>query len=381
MTSNLLLLYAAVHMLLFGNETATLEPVKFYLYVGSYTTTDKEGIAIFEFDPLDGDLKYLTTVAGIKNPSYLAIHPKKKLLFAVNETDNFGAGNTGAISSYAIDPIQGSLRLLSQVSSLGVSPCYVTIDQSGSNALVANYSSGNVAVFPVESGGILSQGSMVQHQGSGPNKDRQSGPHAHSIMFDNKYAFALAADLGTDKVYSYAIGKNPSSLMLQNEFSLSPGAGPRHLDFHPNNKFVYVINELNSTITACTYDAKTGKLTEISSVSTLPEGFSGANSCADIHISKDGRFVYGSNRGHDSIVVFAVDQSSGKLTLVSHHPVKGKTPRNFMIDPTGKFLLVANQNSNNIIVFKVDTETGKLIFNGVEVKTPKPVCLKMFSVK
>jgi 6-phosphogluconolactonase len=352
---------------------------QYFLYVGAYTETEEEGIAIFLFDALSGDLQYISTVKGIKNPSYLAIHPKKKLLVAVNETGS--QNEKGAVSAFSIDPVNGSLKLLNQVSSLGTDPCYVSIDQGANFALVANYSSGTVALLPIESTGVLLDGTMVQHTGSGPDKSRQSAPHAHSIMFDKKFGYALAADLGIDKIITYAVDNNQSKLVQQSEFALAPGAGPRHMDFHPNQKFAYIINELNSTVTTCSYDGKSGKLSEIESVSSLPAGFSGENSCADLHISRDGRYIYGSNRGHDSIVVFKIDQSTGKLTLVSHHSVKGKTPRNFMIDPTGKFLLVANQGSNNIVVFKIDAETGKLINNGVKVTTPKPVCLKMYPKK
>jgi len=356
------------------------ESDKYYLYVGAYTETEEEGIAIYLFDALSGDLTYLSTAKGIKNPSYLAIHPKRKLLLAVNEVSD-GQNKSGVVSSFSINPLDGSLRFINQESSLGAGPCYISIDHGGDYALVANYGGGTVALLPIEPTGKLLPGNMDQHSGSGPNTSRQSAPHAHSIIFDKKYGYALSADLGIDKVITYSIAGNPSKLVQQSEFALAPGAGPRHLDFHPNQKFAYIINELNSTITACSYDAKTGKLTEIESVSTLPTDFSGQNSCADIHISKDGRYLYGSNRGHDSIVVFKVDEVSGKLTFVSHHSVKGKTPRNFMIDSTGKFLLVANQDSNNIVVFKIDAETGKLISNGVEVQTPKPVCLKMYPKK
>ncbi|MDZ7605677.1 MAG: lactonase family protein [Cyclobacteriaceae bacterium] len=380
MTLIMFLLITLLPLTTSKENAVSAESDKYYLYVGAYTETEEEGIAIFLFDVLSGDLEYISTVKGIKNPSYLAIHPKRKLLLAVNEVSD-GENKSGVVSSFSINPLDGSLRLINFESSLGAGPCYVSIDHGGDFAVVANYGGGTVALLPIESTGKLLPGSMVQHSGSGPNTARQGAPHAHTIMFDKKYGYALSADLGIDKVITYSLGSNPSKLVKQSEFSLAPGAGPRHLDFHPNQKFAYIINELNSTVTACSYDAKSGKLTEIESVSTLPADFTGQNSCADIHISRDGRYVYGSNRGHDSIVVFKADPTSGKLTYVSHHSVKGKTPRNFMIDPTGKFLLVANQGSNNIVVFKIDAETGKLISNGVEVQSPKPVCLKMYPKK
>ncbi len=381
MTYLIILLFAMLLPHPTGSEnTLSSESDKYFLYVGAYTETEEEGIAIFLFDALSGELKYINTVKGVKNPSYLAIHPKKKILLAVNEVSE-GQNKTGVVSAFSINPLDGSLNFINHQSSLGAGPCYVSIDHSGDFAVVANYGGGTVALLPVESTGKLLPGSMVQHSGSGPNTSRQSAPHAHTIMFDKKFGYALSADLGIDKVITYSIGNNPVKLIQKGEFALAPGAGPRHLDFHPNQKFAYIINELNSTVTACTYDAKSGNLSEIESVSTVPADYTGQNSCADIHISKDGRYVYGSNRGHDSIVVYQIDQASGKLKVVSHHSVKGKTPRNFMIDPTGKFLLVANQGTNNIVVFKIDAATGKLISNGVEVQTPKPVCLKMYPKK
>jgi len=358
------------------------EQDQYFLYVGAYTQAEDEGIYLYKFNANDGSLHFLNTTEDVKNPSYLAIDPKRNLLIAVNETEEFEGKKSGAVTSFSINSSNGSLQKLSQVASGGSSPCYVSINKNGSHAFVANYSGGNVAVFPILSNGIMQPYSdLKQHQGSGPVDGRQNGPHAHSIVLSPDAHFALAADLGIDQVISYGINEKEGLLELKNEFDLTQGSGPRHLVFHQNKKLAFIISELNSTISSCTYDAKTGKLTQVMTVSTLPEGFEGTNSCADIHVSPDGRFLYGSNRGHDSIVIFAIDQKTGKLEYVDHRSVNGKTPRNFMIDPTGKFLLAANQDSNNIVVFKIDKETGKLKTNGVEVKVSKPVCLKMMSIK
>ena len=354
---------------------------QYYLYVGAYTQNDTEGIAIYKFDPVSGNLEYVSTESGVVNPSYLAISDDKKTLLAVNEVGEFDGLPSGALSSFAIDKQSGGIAFINQVPSGGGAPCYVSMDKSSKFALVANYSGGNMAIFPIESDGQLgAYAQLEQHAGEGPVEGRQAGPHAHSIVLDNQEKFALAADLGIDKVITYRITDDGKGMTKVGEFDTEPGAGPRHLVFHPNGKFGYIINELNSTMTSCLYDGSTGKLTAITTVSTLPEGFEGANSCADIHMSKDGRFVYGSNRGHDSIVIFETNQDGGELTLKGHHSVKGKTPRNFMIDPTGKYLLVANQNSNNIVVFRRDEQSGLLTDTGIEVQVSKPVCLKMLVV-
>lgn len=355
---------------------------QYYLYVGTYTQNEREGICIYKFDATDGDLTYINTAEGIENPSYLAINSKKNLLIAVNEIQEFEGKKSGAVSSFSINPADGSLKLINQVASGGGSPCYISINKKATMALVANYSGGNVSIFPLlPEGRLQPYTDLQQHTGSGPVKNRQQNPHAHAIVLSPKEDFALAVDLGVDKVYTYAINEKPPGLEIKDEFKSTPGAGPRHLTFHPNKKFVFFINELNSTITSCSFDASTGRISRIQTVDALPQGFSGTSFCADIHVSDDGRFLYGSNRGHDSIVIYEIDQKYGSLSYVDHHSVHGAFPRNFMIDPTGKFLLVANQNSNNIVVFKIDRETGKLRANGVEVEVSKPVCLKMLAIK
>lgn len=361
-------------------ETNAKTSSEFYLYIGAYTQNENEGIYVYKFDATKGDLKYVATVKGIENPSYLAIDAKRNILVAVNEVEEYKGEKAGAVTSFSINPLNGQLEQINQVSSKGGSPCYVSINKSGEYAFVANYSGGNIAVLPISSTGeLVSYSDLKQHAGTGPITDRQEKAHAHSIILDPKEHFALGIDLGIDKVITYAIDERSGTLTMANEFNSAPGSGPRHLAFHPNKKLAYIINELNSTITSCAYNLKDGRLTKLNTLSTLPSDFRGDNSCADIHVSPDGKFLYGSNRGHDSIVIYKIEQNSGKLEYVEHHSVNGKTPRNFMIDPTGKFLLVANQNTNNIVVFKIDQESGRLKSNGVEVEVSKPVCLKMIA--
>jgi len=355
---------------------------KYYLYVGAYTSDSSEGVAIYTFDTSTGALKYIKTISDVRNPSYLAINEKAGLLVAVNELAEYQGEPSGAVSSFRINRDSGDLALINQVSSGGRAPCYVSIDKDARYCYLANYSGGNVAMIRISKAGKLEDDYWLEkHEGSGVVTGRQEAPHAHAMVLDPNEQFAMAVDLGIDKVISYRIDRKKGELMKENVFETKAGAGPRHLEFHRNAKQVFIINELNSSITSCSYNSKTGALTEITTVSTLPPDFVGENSCADIHVSVDGRFLYGSNRGHDSIVVFGIDRENGQMTLVSHHSTKGKTPRNFMIDPTGQFLLVANQNSNNIVVFRIDEVSGKLIETDISVITPKPVCLKMMFAK
>ncbi len=267
--------------------------------------------------------------------------------------------------------------------SLGGAPCHVSVSDNGKFVLVANYVGGNVAVFPVEKDGKLGASiDLEQHSGSGANKERQEAAHAHSIMLDENNRFVFANDLGIDKVMIYEFDKQSGKLKpnsAQPFYQTKAGAGPRHFKFHPNEKFAFVINELDMTISSLAYNAKQGMLKEIQIVPTLPADFSGANTCADIHVAPNGKFLYGSNRGHDSIVSYRIDEKTGKLEYVEHTSTGGKTPRNFAIDPDGQFLLAANQNSDSIVVFRIDEKSGKLEPTGKTAQVPSPVCLKLIS--
>jgi len=351
------------------------------VYVGTYTAgTESKGIYRFVLDLASGKLTPAGEPAATPNPSFLAFHPSGRFLYAVSETSDFEGAKAGAVSAFAIDAKTGALSPLNQQSSKGSGPCHLSLDKDGKNVLVANYGGGSVAVLPVQADGRLKPSStFLQHLGSSVNPRRQSGPHVHSVNIDPTNRFALVADLGLDKVFVYRFEAGPGELMPHDpqSFNTAPGAGPRHLAFRPGGAHAYVINEMASTVTALRWDAANGELEEIQTLSTLPPGFVGDNSTAEVVVSPDGRFLYGSNRGHDSLAIFAIDPSSGRLTPVGHQPTLGKTPRNFAIDPSGQYLLAANQNSDTLVVFKVDRASGRLTPVGTPLSVPRPVCVRM----
>ena len=349
------------------------------VYIGTYSGAKSKGIYVSRFDGATGRLSPPELAAETKNPSFLAVHPDRPFLYAVGETSDFAGKKTGAVSAFRIEAKSGQLTLLNQQTSGGTGPCHLAVDKTGRCVLVAIYGSGSVAALPLEPDGRLAEpGMLVQHEGSSVNKQRQEGPHAHFITNDPGNRFALACDLGLDKVLVYRLNPFQKPFLTPNDppsASIRPGSGPRHLAFHPTGRWVYVINEMGSTITALAYDAMRGTLQELQTVSTLPEGFTGENYCAEVQVHPSGKFVYGSNRRHDSIVVFGIDPKTRKLTLVEHQPTKGKTPRHFAIAPTGNWLLVENQDSDNIAVFRVDRRTGRLTPTGQEVEVGAPVCM------
>lgn len=357
---------------------------QFLLYVGTYTSGRSEGIYLYLFDAATGMLSHSGTTKGVVNPSYLAVDAGRHRLYAVNEVEEFGGTAGGAVTAFTIDPGTGALTRINQQSTGGAHPCYITADRYGLNVLVANYTGGNVAVLPLrDDGGLEKASDLVQHSGSGPDEKRQQGPHAHCIILDPAERLAFAVDLGTDKLLTYDYDYEQGRLTPHASapfVSLRPGAGPRHITFHPGGAYAYVINELDSTITCMSFDAEKGALTPFQTVSTLPEGFTGSNTCADIHVHPSGRFLYGSNRGQDSIAAFAIDMQTGRLAFIGYQPTGGQTPRNFMIDPTGLFLLAANQNSDTITGFRIDPESGKLDPTGQVTEVPTPVCLKMIPI-
>lgn len=368
---------------IFGQSSTTKNAKEMLVYIGTYTSgkSKSEGIYIYKLNLDSGGLKPFKTVKNVVEPSFLTIDKDRKFLYAVNETEEYEGKKSGAVSAFAIDRKTGDLRFLNKQPSLGGAPCHISVSDNGKFVLVANYLGGNVAVFPVEKSGRLGASvDLAQHSGTGPNLSRQEAPHAHSIMLDENNRYAFANDLGIDKVMIYRFDDKTGKLTpnpAQPFYQTKAGAGPRHFKFHPNGKFAFVINELDTTITALAYDANQGTLKEIQTVSTLPADFSGANSCADIHVAPNGRFLYGSNRGHDSIAAYRIDEQTGKLELVGHASTQGKTPRNFAIAPNGKFLLAANQNSDSIVVFRIDETSGKLTPTGNQAQVPTPVCLKL----
>ncbi|MGD0506953.1 MAG: lactonase family protein [Terriglobales bacterium] len=370
-----------VFILAIVNVTAATESPKnkYILFVGTYTEKESKGIYAYRFDASSSELTPLGIAAETTNPSFLAIDPSRRFLYAVNEVQNYKGASSGAVSAFAVDQKTGKLSLLNQVPSRGADPCYITFDKTGKYALVANYTGGSVAVFPVQPDGHVGEPSaFVQHRGSSVNKERQEGPHAHWIETTPDNRFAIAVDLGLDELLVYRFDASRGSLTPNDPpyASLDPGAGPRHLAFHPDGNFAYVVNELQSSITAFSFDPGRGVFGKLKTVSTLPQGFSGSNDAAEIKVHPSGKFLFASNRGHDSIALFSIDSHTGALTLVDHFPTQGKTPRNFEIDPTGKLLLVANQDTNNIVVFRIDPNNGRLTPTGQTLNVPSPVCLK-----
>jgi len=368
---------------IFGQSLGGEKAKEMLVYIGTYTSgkSRSEGIYVYKLNLKNGELKPYKTVKNVVEPSYLSINKNRKYLYAVNETVEYAGKKSGAVSAFAIDQKTGDLKFLNKQPSFGGAPCFVTVSENEKFVLVANYVGGNVAVFPIQNNGKLDASvDLAQHSGSGANKERQEGAHAHSIMLDKNNEFAFANDLGIDKVMIYQFDAKSGKLKpnaAQGFFQAKAGAGPRHLAFHTNGKFAFVINELDMTISSLAYDARQGTLKEIQTVPTLPADFSGANTCADIHVAPNGKFLYGSNRGHDSIVSYKIDEKTGRLEYVEHVSTQGKTPRNFAIDPTGQFLLAANQNSDSIVVFRIDKKSGKLTSTGNAAKVPTPVCLKL----
>jgi 6-phosphogluconolactonase len=349
------------------------------VYVGTYTTGKSEGIYLYRLNLASGELKHVATTRGVVNPSFLALAPSRRYLYAVNEVGDFAGKKSGAISSFAVDQRTGELRLLNQQASLGADPCYVDVDAGGRFVLVANYTGGNVTVFPVKGDGSLGEATdMKQARGSSVNRERQEGPHAHCIVLDPPNRFAYSCDLGTDRIMIFRFDARNGKLLPGEPpwVQVDPGAGPRHLAFHPSGKYVFVLSEMHSTVTLFTRDPEKGSLKELQTLTTLPKDFTGTNSSADIHVSPNGRFLYCSGRGHDSIAIFAIDPRNGALATVGHESTRGMTPRNFAIDPAGQFLLVANQKSDNIVVFRLDQKTGRLSSTGQLAQVPSPVCLK-----
>ena len=344
------------------------------VFVGTYTKDNKsEGIYAFRMDPATGAwTKLAQTLPRLNNPSFLAIDRARHRLFAANEVSE------GQVAALRFDPESGALTLLNQQSSVGKDPCHVSVAKSGRFLLVANYSSGTFSLLPIAADGSLRPPTdTVQDQGTGPNKGRQEGPHAHSINFDPSGKLAYGCDLGIDKIRIFRPDTKTGKLVpsAPSFVSVHPGAGPRHFAFHPRKRFAYAINELDCTLTAFAFNPTSGVLTELQTITTLPRPYQSTDSCADIHLSPDGRFLYGSNRGHDSIAIFAVDATTGRLSVVGHESTQGKTPRNFALDPTGTFLYAANQSSDSIVAFRIDKKTGKLSATGQKTEVPSPVCI------
>jgi 6-phosphogluconolactonase len=351
------------------------------VYFGTYTGPKSKGIYLSRLDLTSGKLSAPIVAGEIAQPSFLALHPNRRFLYAVNETGE-GRRSTGQVTAFAIGT-DGKLTLLNQQPSRGSGPCHLVVDRAGKNLLLANYGGGSVAAFPLGSDGRLGASTgFIQHSGSSVNPERQKGPHAHSINLDAANRFAVAADLGLDKVLVYRFDAAKGTL-TPNEppsTSVKAGSGPRHFAFHPNGHNAYVINEIASTVTAFQYNAGQGVLKEVQTLSTLPKDYKGDSSTAEVQVHPSGKFLYGSNRGHDSIAVFAIE-ANGTLRYLENTPTGGRTPRNFGISPDGNYLLAANQDSDNVVVFRIDSKSGRLTSTGNTVAVPSPVCVKFLPLK
>jgi 6-phosphogluconolactonase len=353
-----------------------------FVYAGTFSERGSEGIYVFRFDNEEGELQLIQTVAGRKSPSFLDISPKSNSLYAVQREGLDNKTDTGSVAAYRIMSSSGKLAKINEQSSYGVGPCHISVDPKGKFAYVAHYGGGSISVIPILKNGALDVASDVtQLAGQSISMPRQAGPHTHCVIPSDHGKFVYAADLGLDKVLVYLINRSTGKLSLQSEASVKPGAGPRHLVLHPKGRYAYLAEEMSSTISAFSVDKSTGALTHMQRVSALPEGYSDNNSCADIHVDPSGRFLYTSNRGHNSLAVHAIDKNDGSLSYSGHEDVKGKRPRNFMIHPDGQFVLVANRDTDEVVIFKRNSENGDLIYSGEKVRVPGVVCLKMAVVK
>jgi 6-phosphogluconolactonase len=379
------LLLSAIGIFCVVSAIAQNSPKHYILYVGTYTTGESKGIYAYRYDAASGKLQSLGLAAATENPSFLAADAKNEHLYAVNETGNYKGKSSGGVTAFSIDRKTAKLSQLNEVASDGADPCYLSLDRSGKYLLVANYTGGTVAVLPIVADGRLGEStSVVADEGTlGPNKERQEKPHAHWIQATARNRFVYVSDLGLDQVLIYKFDAAKGTLTRgaragadKDFFSakLAPGTGPRHVAFSANGAFMYVLGEMDATVTVFANDDKE-RYRSIQKISTLPKNFSGENTAAEIAIHPNGKFLYTSNRGADSIAEFSIDQQSGKLTLVGQISTFGKEPRHFTIDPTGKRLLAANQNSNNIVEYTIDENTGKLTKTDDGATVPSPVCL------
>ena len=356
---------------------------KFRTYIGTYSRGDSKGIYSFVLDTAAGTLTPEGLVAETENPSFLAIHPTGKYLYAVNEIDKYQGQASGSVTAFKINASSGKLERLNEVAAGGTTTCHVNISRNGKFAVIANYGSGSCAAFALGPDGKLGERTAFhQHAGTSSDPGRQKGPHAHSVNFDTQNKHVIVADLGLDQVKVYNFNA-ATGAMTPNEpafTKVKAGSGPRHFSFHPSGKYAYVINEMACTVTAFNWNAAKGTLTEIDTITTLPGPVEKGFSTAEVVAHPNGKFVYGSNRGHNTIAVFQVDAATGKLKTVEHKSTQGAVPRNFSIDPTGQFLIAANQNTDTIVLFRINQTSGALEQVGAPVKAPVPVCVRYLKI-
>ena len=352
---------------------------QYLVYLGTSTQEESQGIYVSRFTPETGEVTSPELAAEASSPGFLAIHPNRKLLYAVGPSSDPDGGPAGMVVGFNIDPATGKLTRINAVSSGGAGPCHLNVDSTGQAVAVANYGGGSVAVLPLSADGHLSEASaFVQHEGSSVDPDRQAAPHAHSVNFSPDNRFLIAADLGLDKLLVYRFGPGDGSLAPNDpaHAAVAPGAGPRHFTFHTSGRFAYSINEMASTVTAFSYDASRGAFEELQTITTLPEDFDGTSHTAEVLVHPSGQFLYGSNRGHNSIAVFTIDEDTGTLTPVEQVSTQGDWPRNFRIDPTGQYLFAANQRSDKVVVFRIDEASGRLTATGQTISVDSPMCVR-----
>jgi 6-phosphogluconolactonase len=348
------------------------------IYVGTYTRGASEGVYVGRFDRTCGTLQDVRLAARLKDPTWVTTDPLRRFLYVGHDAEG---GQDGMVSAFAIRQETGRLEPLCSLPTHGRAPCFVTIDATGRCLVVVNYHSeagpGSVAVYRVRPDGTLEESALLRHEGSGPNARRQSCPHPHSANIDPSGRYVLVPDLGIDRVVIYRMDAGRSALVRTGEAVVEPGSGPRHLRFGPGGRRAYLLNELGNTIMAFEWDAEAGELSHLQTLPTLPAGFSGRSSCAEVRVHPSGRFVYGSNRGHDSIAMFAIDAATGRMAPLGQEPTRGKNPRNFAVDPSGTWLLAAHQDSDNVVTFRIEPQTGRLRPTGDETAVPGAVCLHM----
>jgi 6-phosphogluconolactonase len=353
---------------------------EYFLYIGTYTRQESKGIYAYRFQTATGELTPVGLVAATESPSWINLHPNGRVMYASNEGRDFEKGSS-SVSAFSIDRKTGQLTFLNRVGTRG-SPCHAVVEKTGKTLIAANYGGGSVVAYPVKADGSLGEAtSFIQHEGNSIGS-RQKGPHAHEVVLSPDHRFVLVPDLGLDQVLSYKVDAATATLTPNDPpfAPITPGSGPRHMEFHPNGKFAYVNSEMGSLETVFAYDASKGVMKSIQTISTLPEGFTETNNTAETEVHPSGRFLYVSNRGHDSIAVFSIG-GDGKLTFVEHVSTQGKTPRNFVIDPTGTYLLAANQNTDNIVQFRIDQKTGRLTPTGTVLTVDAPVSMLFLPVQ
>lgn len=351
---------------------------KYLAYIGTYTGPNSKGIYAYRYDAKTGKLESIGLAGEMIRPSFLTVDPNQRFLYAVSELGNDGKQN-GSITAFAIDRNSGMLTALNTVSSGGGGACHLVVDKTGKSLVVANYGSGSVAAFAVNADGSLRGPTVViKHSGSSVDPGRQRGPHAHAVVLSPDNRFVYVPDLGLDQIRIYRLDAAHAGLTPNDPpfVTTKPGSGPRHFAFLPNGRFAYSLHEMGSMVTVWAYTPASGQLAEVQTISTLPAGFAGKNNSAEIEVDSKGKFLYASNRGHDSITVFAIEPRTGKLTVVQHVPAQGRTPRNFKIDPSGRYLFAANQDTNNIVVFRIDPLTGRLAPTGQVLEVQSPVCVR-----